>query len=283
VSDQELDQLILDRIEVAEAGAAPSALAAAIHAQLHDQTGAVPVHAIAKALDIVEIREEPTTSFEGALVMPPDRGFGSIVVNSRSSRERRRFTIAHELGHFLNIWHRPTQPNGTFACRIQDLSQSWSVRNSDQDRHKVQESEANRFAIELLAPRSRLQPFLKGIPDLGHVVTIAGRLELSREASARRYIELREEALALVFSLDGIVRYADRGHSFPFLGLSKGDKMPSVPPARGDDTITHHEEADPRDWGMRPNGESLVVQTLHQNAGFAITLLALESNDEDDS
>jgi Zn-dependent peptidase ImmA (M78 family) len=176
------DRLVLDRMEIEEAGAEPSALAAAIHAQLHHQDKAVPIHAIAAALDIVEIREAPTIGFEGALIMTPDRGQGSIAVNARSSRERQRFTIAHELGHFLNIWHRPTNPNGMFTCRIQDLAQPWSQQNIEHDRHRVQETEANRFAIELLAPRSRMRSFLKGIPDLSHVTAIADRLDLSRES-----------------------------------------------------------------------------------------------------
>jgi Zn-dependent peptidase ImmA (M78 family) len=180
------NRLVLDRMEVEEAGAEPSRLAAAIHAQLRELDRAVPVHAIAAALDITEIREVPVTSFEGALIMRPDRGEGSILVNSRSSRQRQRFTIAHELGHFLNVWHRPTNSAGMFTCRVQDLAQPWSHRSREKDRHKVQESEANRFAIELLAPRFRIKPFLKGIPDLGHVTDIASRLDLSREASARR-------------------------------------------------------------------------------------------------
>lgn len=162
------DHFILNRMEIEEAGS-PSQLAAAIHAQLPVTSGAVPVHAIAAALDITEIREEPITGFEGALVMTQDRNRGAICVNSRSSRQRQRFTIGHELGHFLNIWHRPTNSDAGFTCRMQDLAQPWSHKSREQDRHITQEIEANRFAIELLAPRSLIRPFLKGIPDLAHI------------------------------------------------------------------------------------------------------------------
>jgi hypothetical protein len=130
-----------------------------------------------------------------------------------------------------------------------------------------------------------MRSFLKGIPDLGHVAAIAGRLDLSREASARRYIELREDTLALVLSKAGLVRYVDRSDAFPFIGLRKNDTMPSVPDARTSDPITDHDEADPRDWGMHSNNAGLVVQTLHQKNSFAITLLALdhENSETDDA
>lgn len=273
------DHLVLDRMEIEESGASPYKLAAAIHSQLPGLSGAVPVGAIATALDICEIRVTSTTSFEGALVMRPDRGEGCIVVNVISSPQRRRFTIAHELGHFLNIWHRPTNPDGGFTCRLQDLGQPWSPKGNEHDRHRVQESEANRFAIELLAPGSLIRPFLKGIPDLAQVAKIAGQLDLSREASARRYLELRDEPLALVFSREGVVRYIDRKDTFPFVRLNNGDALPLISGPSDGNAITDHDEADFRDWGMRANDAGLVVQTLFQDKGFAITLLALEHSD----
>ena len=277
--DAAISPLVLDRMEIEESGAEPSRLAAAIHAQLPKLNGSVPVHAIAAALDITEIREAFITSFEGALVMTPDRGKGSIVVNARSAFQRRRFTIAHELGHFLNIWHTPINPDGGFTCRTQDLSQFWSTGSLERDRHRVQEAEANRFAIELLAPRSMLRRFLKGIPDLAQIVRIATTLDLSREASARRYIELHEEPLALVFSKAGVVRYINRNDAFPYIKLSWGDILPSLPTLLDGTSITDHEQADPRDWGLRPNGSDLVVQTLFQENGFTMTLLALDRSE----
>lgn len=45
---------------------------------------------IAKALDIIEIREESLENFEAALITPLDRGFGSILIYRNSSWQRRR-------------------------------------------------------------------------------------------------------------------------------------------------------------------------------------------------
>jgi hypothetical protein len=69
----ETEILTLDRIAIEEAGPNPDNLAAAIHAQLKRKSGAVPVPAIAQALDIVDIRQERLHSIEGGLVMTPDR------------------------------------------------------------------------------------------------------------------------------------------------------------------------------------------------------------------
>jgi hypothetical protein len=49
-----------------------------------------------------------------------------------------------------------------------------------------------------------------------------------------------------------------------------------VPSVRNDDPVTDHDAADPRDWGMHINDTSLIVQTLQQAEGFAITMLALD-------
>jgi hypothetical protein len=61
-----------------DVGANPSRIAAAIHKQLGEGSDAVPVFEIAKALDIIEIRHAPLTNFEGALITPPERGYGTI-------------------------------------------------------------------------------------------------------------------------------------------------------------------------------------------------------------
>ena len=48
--------------------------------------------------------------------------------------------------------------------------------------------------------------------------------------------------------------------------------------------LSAHEEADPRDWLVRPGRDALIVQTLSQGRGHATTLLALDvaGSDDDD-
>ena len=113
--------LELDRIAVEAVGADPIRLAAAIVMQLGDITGALPVREIARALDIEEIREQHLTSLEGCLLTDRQKSYGAILVNAASSRRRRRYTVAHELGHFLNERHVPTSEGG-FRCTREDMT-----------------------------------------------------------------------------------------------------------------------------------------------------------------
>jgi len=106
---------VLDRIDVEGAGPNATRLAKAIHGQLGPRPGPVKVHEIARALDIVDIREEALDGFEAALITLPDRPYGSILINLNSSPQRRRYSVGHELLHFLNPWHEPTLPVG-FQC-----------------------------------------------------------------------------------------------------------------------------------------------------------------------
>lgn len=264
---------------IEEAGPDPERLAAEIHRQIGPGVGPVPVRAVAAALDIVEIKEAQTQAFEGALIMPDNRGLGAIVVNAAASPFRQRFTIGHELGHFLSLHHRPTASLG-FACTTRDLGVGWAPRTFEDDLHRRQEAEANRFAIALLAPHSRMRRALVGIPDLAKVVALADELEVSREATARRYCELHPWPTALVFTKEGTVRYVDRSHDFPFVRLSAGSTAPSLPGATDAKGVSDHEAADPYDWVADGKEHDVVVQTLHQADGFAITLLAIDRERE---
>ncbi len=275
--------LTLNRMAIEEAGPNPRRMAEAIHGQLGALNGPAPIQEIARALDIEEIRQVSPKGFEAALVTGPERDVGGILVNANSPARRRKFSIGHELGHFLNPWHRSLDADGGFACRIEDILGSWRSSSRELQRHLVQEREANRFAIELLAPRKCFRPFLARIPDLAIVLRLADQLDLSKEACARRYVELHEQPTALVFSYNGVVRYVERCDKFPFVNCRPKEPLPSVPPPEDDVGLSAHVEADARDWLARPTHGGLVIQTLSQSAGYAITLLALDLIETDDN
>ena len=128
----------------------------------------------------------------------------------------------------------------------EDLRAPWRRPSADAKRHYRQESEANRFAIELLAPRRIFRPFLRGIPDLTYALRLADQLELSREACARRYAELHSQPMALLFSQNGAVRYVDKSKEFPHRNCRPRDPLPALPSPTVEDALSAHEEADPR-------------------------------------
>jgi hypothetical protein len=86
-------------MELADHGS-PERLAKCIHQQLADFAPPVPVERVAAEVGIEEICGEDA-SFESMLIADAGKRRGIIVYNRRGTVERHRFTIAHELGHFL--------------------------------------------------------------------------------------------------------------------------------------------------------------------------------------
>lgn len=187
---------MLDRIEIEEVGPDPERVAEEIHKQLGYFEGAVELVDIAKSLDIVEIKMVPLANIEGALITTPSRSVGSILINKNSRPVRRCFTIAHELGHYLNPRHK--EPNeGGFWCYKSDLFAYNLPMGANIDIFKKQEIEANYFASALLMPRNQIYGLLYDEPSLEEILYFAKLYEVSKEAMARRYVDLHSDSLAV--------------------------------------------------------------------------------------
>lgn len=134
----------------------------------------VDAEGIARALGIVVRRASFEGSLSGFLVFGPD-GVPYIGVNSDHNLRRQRFTIAHELGHFM--LHEKSVPHmdagqGGFRARLRNDLSSEGV---DQ-----KEVEANLFAAELLMPAAWLERDLKGQPPIDMFETDSLILDLAR-------------------------------------------------------------------------------------------------------
>lgn len=265
----------LDRTLIEEAGSDPFRQAHALLEQLPKFAGPIPVYEIARALDILAIREERTQGVEAALVTDQVRSEGMILVNAASSRRRRRFSIAHELGHFLNLTHRPTHPGGGFSCTAKDLARASPVDEAALSRHARQEAEANRFAIELLAPKYLIDRFLAGPPDVAAITAMAEQLDISREACARRYVELSPHHVAVIFSKDGTVRYSLCSADFPFYMPPAGSILQGGSWLPMDEGPTDLLMTDSELWGEYIPIWRVWEQRLCQRAGFAMNLLSI--------
>jgi hypothetical protein len=115
--------------------------------------------------------------------------------------ERRRFSIAHELGHF-ELGHGA----GALAALCSDASGDRHAPGADEDA-------ANAFAAELLMPEAMIAPLCERI-DLEIAARIAARFGCSLEASARRLVEITAIPCAVVYAEHGMVRYARRSRTF---------------------------------------------------------------------
>ena len=207
------------RMALADCGS-PEALIAAILKHHPEWTPPVPLLPLAESVGIAELRELETTSkFEGALVDRSGQDQWRHSDQGRHLEQRRRFTIGHELGHFLLPSHR-----GNRQCTSDDLRET---RRDTQ--HRRQEAEANRFSAGLLMPKPWFVREMEklGEADVTHVQLLAKQYQTSLEATANRYIDLTDDTCALVFSKDNVVRYVRRTTNFPFLSLKTNDPLPS--------------------------------------------------------
>jgi hypothetical protein len=122
------------------------------------------------------ILDEPLAGCEARLIGYGDRAV--ITVNSASSVERRRFSAAHELGHWVRDRGRVA-----VACSEEMLAGKW------QD--KSRESGANRFAADLLLPDPIFRPRAKNRPiTLSTVRGLGTAFRTSVTATAIRLVEL---------------------------------------------------------------------------------------------
>ena len=122
----------------------------------HDRFGGpelpVPVEAIAEDLCGLAVAEVPDLDVSG-LLLPAER---RVCVNRGEPLQRRRFTLAHELGHWICQCL-----DGTAApiyCRAEQVSLDPDV--------KALEREANVFAAELLMPEAAVRAEWGGDADL---------------------------------------------------------------------------------------------------------------------
>ena len=185
------------RMKLAGLGS-PETLAACIVEHYPSIEIPIPLEQLANAVGIVDIVGQTTSSFEGVLVTTAAKRTGSIAYNNASRIERRRFTIAHEIGHFLIPWH-----DASAQCASADMAVFKS-----QDVRKNKEAEANRFAAALLTPPTLFVPDIRrfGSPETEHVLALATKYRVSKEMAARRYTELCDHVCAVVFSHRSVVR-----------------------------------------------------------------------------
>jgi Zn-dependent peptidase ImmA (M78 family) len=273
--------LKIDRMEIDDVGSNPKKLAEAIVKQLPSDTCAIPVREIARAIDIVEIREEVLDGLEGGLVVESGKSIGKILVHSQRSEKRKRFTIAHEIGHYVNPSHTTNSLEG-FRCTSADLRIDDSA---GQSHHTKMELQANEFAAELLMPESLLKKFFRTRPglDLDHIIQMSDWFNVSKEAACRRYIERLDEPAALIFSKDGVIKSIRKGKAFPSLSVWVNQRLPSEcissTSTRPIGVVTDIHEVVGHVWLTKSAGVSLGVQTLAQQNGFRLTLLTIETLD----
>ena len=147
---------------------------------------------------------------EARISIVGDKAIITIAKTVRN-RHRRRFSIAHELGHFE--LHRKTNPAA--SCKSEDLN-NWSSNQTPQD----PEQQANIFAAALLLPESFFSPLCdEADPSLDHVSELAVKFDVSLTATALRYVQYTEATCAVACCGDGRIQWVQGSSSFKERGF----------------------------------------------------------------
>ena len=261
----------------------PTRLAERIH-EIEDLPMAVPLEELCRALDIETIEDSDSKAFEAALVTDSLKSSGHVILSRHSPWHRRRFSLAHELGHFLIEAHRPRE-GSSMECSISDL---FLLNPRDRDRRRRIEGEANRFAAHLLMPPKRIRTYVGGKgTSLETIVAMARDMRVSKEAMARAFVEAHHEPVAIIVSRCGVLERTYRGQDFPFIPLSKGNPLPtgsiSIDPIEAGQ-FTEAEELEADEWLAEREAKrvlALTEQVLGQAEGYALTLLQAELDDQE--
>lgn len=270
------------RMDLADC-ASPEAIIAAILKHHPGLTLPVPIEDLARAVGIEEITEMESDRFQGALLTNPEKSRGAIVVHKNARGGRRRFTIGHELGHFLIPYHR-----GNKECTPADMR----VARSNDPARKI-EAEANRFAAGILMPKPYFRKDMRrlGDADVAHALELKRLYGTSLEATVNRYAELTDDRCAFVLSQNGLVRYVRPTRDFPRLAVKSKTPLPpgsvsAGAPASPLRRPSPWSEIDRSVWLDLPDGARvprLLEQSMRQAEGYQITLLFLDAAaDEED-
>jgi Zn-dependent peptidase ImmA (M78 family) len=161
----------------------------------------------------VLVREEHLEGADGRLVIQGQKG---IVAVKTSIPEigRKRFVIAHELGHF-EIHKNSKQ---IALCTDKDML-FW---------HKThpEETEANEFAVEILMPEDLFKPKCEKAqePSMNLIEDLSKEFQTTLTATALRYVEFTPERCALILSEDKKIKWFKTATDFGYW-LEKGSKL----------------------------------------------------------
>lgn len=144
-------------------------------AKRYQQTIPVDVFALARELGLDPVKEDLPDNVSGAIRVAPN-GNWQIVVNALQSPLRQRFTVAHEIGHFIYHRNRLEQGGGTSDNLAYRTDEKY---NDNPHITWLQEHQANQYASNLLIPPHHLQAAIaEGLDE----EALAKRFDVSRAA-----------------------------------------------------------------------------------------------------
>lgn len=151
------------------------------------------------------VQTKPMRGAQGRIIIKNKKAI--ITINSSiQNKNKQRFVLAHEFGHFML---HSESING-YLCGIEDFI-DWQGK-------RPEEAQANQFAANLLMPPNLFKEECKGYHfSIGNLQRLADRFQTSFMATAIRFAEYGNYPCAVIYSKDGIVKWATYSQDFPSL------------------------------------------------------------------
>ena len=134
----------------------------------------------------IGLQESVLEDSVSGMMITRENGTTVVAINQSHHENRKRFSMAHELGHY--VLHRTTR--SIFV----DSSEQKFYRDAEASTGtKLQEIEANAFAAELLMPREKIEEFLPeklNYLDEGVIERLADEFKVSQSAMIFRLQKL---------------------------------------------------------------------------------------------
>lgn len=164
-----------------------------------DEITDIPMDIFVSSLGATLI-EEPLKNSDGIIVRGKKKTL--IKVNSEISySEKKRFTIAHEIGHLL--LHDKLEVHNETSNTL-----NWFNNAEQQMQRGIQEWEANDFAAELLMPEKIFREEAKGKIFGPEVLKhLSERFRTTLTSTLFRYLDLNMHPIFIAFIHNGTVKY----------------------------------------------------------------------------
>lgn len=170
------------------------------------------------------VQEDKLEGCIGTIVY--SKNYGIVTVSSALNDETvKRFTIAHEFGHFCNegtsTGFQSNNERVFKSCKYEDIM---SIKTNITD-----EVNANAFAAELLMHEPWFKEKVKGKKlEVSLLKETAGYFNVSLTAASIRFAELDIYPCAVIMTTNGIVKWSCISKSFTHQFIRKGAKVSSL-------------------------------------------------------
>lgn len=233
---------------------------------------------LAKVFDKLSIKYgeddfDGAQSYYGVLIR---RNGAHIIVNSNIYESKKRFTAAHELGHFWIKDHTESM----YRCDAQELEKFRSDVSV--------EREANEFASEFLLPEDEVRKKLRTKKaSLEMARQLSERYQTSLTAAAFKMVSCSIDSCALIYSHEGRITWAQCSPQFrEKCELRKGaidENTYAFDIFIGKSVKDREQDVGPRGWLSRfPNGLNYIMEhsISFPNFNSALTFLRLPDSEE---